>query len=101
MAALYLHNAVFIPDMTDSLRGHLPHSRTMSSGTLRTIATTNSHTTQPLLDSPTRPGHTAGLSFDGGTATLESKGFWEQRIRRRLRRLKLGQSVFEFIMGVY
>ncbi|KAE9396240.1 hypothetical protein BT96DRAFT_1021503 [Gymnopus androsaceus JB14] len=47
MAALYLHNAIFIPEPSERRE----HTRTISSTTLRTITTDQSHPTEPLLHS--------------------------------------------------
>lgn len=125
MAALYLHNAIFIPEESDPPRGHSPHTRTISSGTLRTIATSHtshSYTTEPLLqDSSTlassayhdmlarQPAHPAGprtgwdmgLALDGQPITTrERKGFWEQTVRRRLKLLKRVKVALELVMGM-
>lgn len=126
MAALYLHNAIFIPEESDSTRGHSPHTRTISTGTLRTIATSHtshSYPTEPLLqDSSTvassayhdmlsrQPAHPAGprtgwdmgLSLDGHPMTSrERRRFWEQTVRRRLKLLKTFKVSLELIMGKF
>lgn len=121
MAALYLHNALFIPEAAES--SGPPHTRnlsTVSSGTLRTATTEHSHPTEPLLHSSTSESVTyfdllsrqphypneqpsnwgAGLTLDGDPATLrERRGFWEQYTRRRLKRLKITKVTLEFILG--
>ncbi|KAK0457018.1 uncharacterized protein EV420DRAFT_534501 [Desarmillaria tabescens] len=117
MAALYLHNAIFSPEPAE-----LPpsHSRTISTATLRTIASDNSHPTEPLLNplysgsayldllerQPTHPrgpspGWDMGLSLDDTPTVRERKGYWEKAVRRRLKVLKLTVSVFEMVMGAW
>ncbi|KAG7443194.1 uncharacterized protein BT62DRAFT_935146 [Guyanagaster necrorhizus] len=117
MAALYLHNAIFSPEPAE-----LPpsHSRTISTATLRTIASENSHPTEPLLDPlysgsayldllerqpahPTgpSPGWDMGLTLDYTPTLRERKGYWEKAVRRRLKVLKLTVLIFEMIMGAW
>ncbi|KAK0440060.1 hypothetical protein EV421DRAFT_1712847 [Armillaria borealis] len=105
MAALYLHNAIFSPEPVE-----LPpsHSRTISTATLRTIASDHSHPTEPLLDpsysgsayldllerQPAHPrgpspGWDMGLSLDDIPTLGERRGYWEKAVRRRLKVLKL------------
>ncbi|KAJ7123691.1 hypothetical protein C8R44DRAFT_735326 [Mycena epipterygia] len=119
MAALYLHNSIWVPDVAESPQGHSPHTRTISSATLQTLPISDqSHTTQPLLHSstsesvayldllsrqPTHPnaprGSTPGLSFGGDPTTMrERKGYTDRIVRRRLRRLKAMMAVLEVIM---
>ncbi|KAJ6492815.1 hypothetical protein C8R47DRAFT_422615 [Mycena vitilis] len=120
MAALYLHNSIWVPDAADTPQGHSPHGRTTSSATLQTLSISDlSHPTQPLLhsstsesvayldllsrqpDHPNAPrGSPRGLSFGGDPTTMrERKGFMEQIVRRRLRRLKATMAVLEVIMA--
>lgn len=120
MAALYLHNSIWVADAAESPRGHSPHTRTISSATLQTLPISDqSHTTQPLLHSstsesvayldllsrqPTHPnaprGSPLGLSFSGDPTTMrERKGYADRIVRRRLRRLKAMMAVLEVIMG--
>jgi hypothetical protein len=123
MAALYLHNAIFTPDPSESSLGLAPHARnisTVSTGTLRTIASDYSYPTQPLLHSAAsesltyldllnsqppypnepHPGQDMRLKLDGDPTTMtEMKGRWEKRIRRRLRRLRLIKASLEVVMG--
>ncbi len=115
MAALYLHNAIFSPEPVE-----LPpsHSRTISTATLRTIASDHSHPTEPLLDplysgsayldllerQPAHPrgpspGWDMGLSLDDIPTLGERRGYWEKAVRRRLKVLKLTVLVFEMVMG--
>ncbi|SJL10892.1 uncharacterized protein ARMOST_14287 [Armillaria ostoyae] len=117
MAALYLHNAIFSPEPVE-----LPpsHSRTISTATLRTIASDHSHPTEPLLDpsysgsayldllerQPAHPrgpspGWDMGLSLDDIPTLGERRGYWEKAVRRRLKVLKLTVLVFEMVMGVW
>ncbi|KAJ7161142.1 hypothetical protein C8R46DRAFT_1194458 [Mycena filopes] len=118
MAALYLHNSLWVPDATDSPRGPSPHNRSFSSATLQTD---HSYPTQPLLHSstsesvayldllsrqPTHPnvprGSTMGLSFEGDPTTVrERKGYLEKLVRRRLRRLKILMAVLEAIIALW
>ncbi|KAK0476999.1 hypothetical protein IW261DRAFT_299977 [Armillaria novae-zelandiae] len=117
MAALYLHNAIFSPEPVE-----LPpsHSRTISTATLRTIASDHSHPTEPLLDpsysgsayldllerQPAHPrgpspGWDMGLSLDDMPTKGERRGYWEKAVRRRLKVLKLTVLVFEMVMGAW
>lgn len=117
MAALYLHNAIFSPEPVE-----LPpsHSRTISTATLRTIASDYSHPTEPLLDpsysgsayldllerQPAHPrgpspGWDMGLSLDDMPTMGERRGYWEKAVRRRLKVLKLTVLVFEMVMGAW
>jgi hypothetical protein len=119
MAALYLHNAL-IPESEHHIHGHSLHSRTMSTGTLKTYTTTASQPTEPLLFSSSvdsaaykdiltrQPLHPSGrratwqtaLSLEGDPASfLERKGFWEKNVRRRLRVLKFLKVSMEGIMS--
>ncbi|KAJ6554367.1 hypothetical protein B0H19DRAFT_1071770 [Mycena capillaripes] len=119
MAALYLHNSIWVPDAAETPRGFSPHVRTISSTTLQTLSNSDlSHPTQPLLHSSTsesvayldllsrQPNHPnaprgspMGLSFDGDPTTMrERKGYLEKVVRRRLRRLKAMMAVLEVIM---
>ncbi|KAJ7055207.1 hypothetical protein C8F01DRAFT_1159788 [Mycena amicta] len=122
MAALFLHNSLWVPDPdADPQR---THGRTTSSSTLQTLQfSESSHPTQPLLHSatseavayldllsrqPTHPsfprsrGAPAGLSFDGDPTTLrERKTIQEQTVRRRLRRLQVMMRVLEVIIGAW
>ncbi|KIK66274.1 hypothetical protein GYMLUDRAFT_929599 [Collybiopsis luxurians FD-317 M1] len=116
MAALYLHNAIFIPEPSDT-QDSIPHTRTISSTTLRTITTDQSHPTEPLLHSNNsgslayqdllsmQPGYrdsAVGLSFDGGHPTLsEKQGYWEKSVKKRLRILKLTGYILELILGIW
>lgn len=120
MAALYLHNAIFVPEPSeDSMHSH---HRTASSGTLRTT-TSDSHPTEPLLRNTAsessltyrdllshQPSHPNMQGFPGDTRldlfsdTLgveERKGYTELAVRRRLRRLRLVKRLLELIIGVY
>ncbi|KAJ7613729.1 hypothetical protein DFH06DRAFT_1484557 [Mycena polygramma] len=120
MAALYLHNSIWVPDAAETPQGPSPHGRTTSSATLQTLSISDlSHPTQPLLhsstsesvayldllsrqpDHPNAPrGSPRGLSFGGDPTTMrERKGFMEQVVRRRLRRLKATMAVVEVIMA--
>lgn len=113
MAALYLHNAIFIPEPLETRR---EHTRTISSATLRTITTDQSHPTEPLLYS-TNSGSLAyqdllsrqpeysngpydGLSLDDpGLTSAEKHEFWEQSVRKRLRILKLTSFLLKVVLG--
>ncbi|KAK7055563.1 hypothetical protein R3P38DRAFT_2847836 [Favolaschia claudopus] len=124
MAALYLHNSIWVPDATESPRGASPHphARTTSNATIQTLPISDlSHPTQPLLHSstsesvaymdllsrqPNHPTHPRGsameLSFDGDPTTVrERKGYFEKVVRRRLRRLKAGIAVLEVIIAAW
>ncbi|KAJ6626009.1 hypothetical protein B0H10DRAFT_569334 [Mycena sp. CBHHK59/15] len=102
MAALYLHNSIWLPDPGETPRDLTPHTRTISSATLQTLQTSEqSHPTQPLLHSstsesvayldllsrqPTHPntprGSPMALSFDGDPTTVrERKGYLEKIVR--------------------
>ncbi|KIK66255.1 hypothetical protein GYMLUDRAFT_239240 [Collybiopsis luxurians FD-317 M1] len=116
MAALYLHNAIFIPEPSDT-QDSIPHTRTISLTTLRTITTDKSHPTEPLLHSNNsgslayqdllsmQPGYrdsAVGLSFDGGRPTLsEKQGYWEKSVKKRLRILKFTGYILELILGIW
>ncbi|KAF7369737.1 hypothetical protein MVEN_00305300 [Mycena venus] len=118
MAALYLHNSIWVPD-AETPRGSSPHARTTSSATIQTLPISDlSHPTQPLLHSSTsesvayldllsrQPNHpnaprgsAMGLSFDGDPTTMrERKGYLEKVVRKRLRRLKAIMAVLGVIM---
>lgn len=122
MAALYLHNAIFIPEPSDATSPHTRNLSTLSSGTLHTTTSEHSHPTEPLLQSttsesvayldllsrqPTHPNASqrspdwdTGLSLDGDAATArERKGYWEQSIRKRLKRLKAMKGTLEAVIG--
>jgi hypothetical protein len=122
MAALYLHNSIWVPDAAETPRGLSPHARTTSSATIQTLSISDlSHPTQPLLHSSTsesvayldllsrQPNHPnaprgspMGLSFDGDPTTMrERKGYLEKTVRRRLRRLKAMIAVLEVIIGAF
>ncbi|KAJ7038875.1 hypothetical protein C8F04DRAFT_950626 [Mycena alexandri] len=122
MAALYLHNSIWVPDAAETPHGLSPHNRTTSSTTLQTLPISeHSHPTQPLLHSstsesvayldllsrqPTHPnaprGSAMGLSFDGDPTTVrERKGYVEKVVRRRLRRLKIMMAVLEVVMALW
>ncbi|KAJ7459447.1 hypothetical protein B0H11DRAFT_1817456, partial [Mycena galericulata] len=116
MAALYLHNSIWVSDAADTPRGHSLHTRTTSSATIQTLQTDQSHPSQPLLPTsesvayldllshqPTHPndprGSPMGLSFEGDPTTMrERKGYADKVVRRRLRRLKVVMAVLEVIM---
>ncbi|KAK0200711.1 hypothetical protein DFS33DRAFT_1266389 [Desarmillaria ectypa] len=117
MAALYLHNAIFSPEPAELPPSHL---RTISTATLKTIASDNSHPTEPLLNlsysgsayldllerQPAHPrgpstGWDMGLSLDDAPTLGERKGYWEKAVRRRLQILKLTVSIFEMVMGAW
>ncbi|KIK66267.1 hypothetical protein GYMLUDRAFT_38080 [Collybiopsis luxurians FD-317 M1] len=116
MAALYLHNAIFIPEPSET-QDSIPHTRTISSTTLRTITTDQSHPTEPLLHSNNsgslayqdllsmQPGYrdsTVGLSFDGGRPTLsEKQRYREKSVKKRLRILKFTGYILELILGIW
>ncbi|KAJ7258079.1 hypothetical protein B0H12DRAFT_1232384 [Mycena haematopus] len=114
MAALYLHNSIWVPDAAET---PLPHGRSTSSATLQTLQISDiSHPGQPLLPTseslayldllshqpnhPTAPrGSPMGLSLDGDPTTMrERKGYLEKTVRKRLRRLKVTMAVLEVIM---
>ncbi|KAJ7726827.1 hypothetical protein DFH07DRAFT_970356 [Mycena maculata] len=122
MAALYLHNSIWVPDAADTPQELSPHMRTTSSATLQTMQTMHtdqSHPNEPLLHSstsesvaylymlsqqPTHPnyprGSPPGLNFDGDPTTVrERKGYADQLVRRRLRRLKVVMAILEVIMA--
>ncbi|KAL0573069.1 hypothetical protein V5O48_008895 [Marasmius crinis-equi] len=124
-AALYLHNALYRSDSTESPSRLRSHSRTLSSGTLRTVETQNSQPTEPLLQTDrcsTTSGHqgllnrqslhsngTGGdwdmtdISLDGDptSATREKRGYWEQHVRRRLRIWQGLRRALEVVLGVW
>ncbi|KAG9217875.1 hypothetical protein CCMSSC00406_0005245 [Pleurotus cornucopiae] len=122
MAALYLHNAIFVPEPSeDSMHSH---HRTASSGTLRTT-TSDSHPTEPLLRNTAsessltyrdllshQPSHPNMQGFPGAGDTRldlfsdtlgveERKGYTELAVRRRLRRLRLVKRLLELIIAIW
>ncbi|KAF7308031.1 hypothetical protein MKEN_01165300 [Mycena kentingensis (nom. inval.)] len=124
MAALFLHNSIWVPDPDaddDNDHGRSSHVRTTSSSTLQ--FSEQSHPTQPLLHSatsesvaymdllsrqPTHPslprsqGAPSGLSFDGDPTTMrERKDMQERVVRRRLRRLRRMTAVLEVIVAAW
>ncbi|KAK7044095.1 hypothetical protein VNI00_007811 [Paramarasmius palmivorus] len=127
MAALYLHNAIFIPEPSEASSSRpRPHSRTYSTGTLRTLTTDLSHPTEPLLPSdintatsgsiayqdllnrqPSYPDGTQSdwdmsLSLDGDPASArEKRGHWEESVRRRLRIWRGVKVLFEVVLGAW
>jgi hypothetical protein len=114
MAALYLHNAMFVPD-TQETRVPSPHSRTISSGTLRTIGTANSHPTEPLLRSypntgtstyhdmlsPVRRLHTNGTDFDWETNPHDEDIRLRKGSKRRFTVMRVVQISLEVILGTH
>ncbi|KAJ7271170.1 hypothetical protein C8J57DRAFT_298970 [Mycena rebaudengoi] len=118
MAALYLHNSIWLPETPEE---SLPRARTPSSATLQTLPTSElSHPTQPLLHSSTsesvayldllsrQPTHpntlrsVAGLSFDGDPTTMrERKVHTEKVVKRRLRRLKVITTILEVVLIIW
>ncbi|KAJ3749745.1 hypothetical protein EV360DRAFT_89708 [Lentinula raphanica] len=124
MAALYLHNAIFTPESSES---HLqddysPHSRTISSTTLRTTTTDYSHPTEPLLHStdsgslayqdllsrqPSFPGEQnqqwdMSLSLGGhSSSSKERQDYREHTVRRKLRYLKQIRVVLKLVLAVW
>lgn len=121
MAALYLHNAIFTQEPSDSnSQRSFAHSRTISSTTLRTTTTDYSHPTEPLLQSTNsgslayqdllsrQPGYqdeeseqwTAELSPDNLPPTYkEGQDYREHSVRRRLRILKRSRLVLKAVLG--
>lgn len=125
MAALYLHNAVFTPEPSESSRSSpFPHSRnfsTISGTTLHASGSEHSHPTEPLLHSTT-PDSLAYIDLFSGQPTLvdepgplewgthptllgdpptlrEKKNIWEKMIRKRLKRLRFLMRSLELIFG--
>lgn len=127
MAALYLHNAIFSPETSDSSSttsrpSHSRHLSVVSTGTLRTSASEHSYPTEPLLYSgpsespayrdllsrqPNHPdvpqlGWDAGLNLEGDLITIgERKEYREQSVRRKLKRLRFARCGLEIVMGEY
>ncbi|GAW06763.1 hypothetical protein LENED_008709 [Lentinula edodes] len=123
MAALYLHNAIFTPEPSDSnSQRSFAHSRTISSTTLRTTTTDYSHPTEPLLQSTNsgslayqdllsrQPGYqdeeseqwTAELSPDNLPPTYkEGQDYREHSVRRRLRILKRSRLVLKAVLALW
>ncbi|KAJ4480893.1 hypothetical protein J3R30DRAFT_2375470 [Lentinula aciculospora] len=123
MAALYLHNAIFIPETSDSnSQEHYPHTRTISSTTFRTIATDHSYPTEPLLHSTNsgslayqdllsrQPGYSeesgeewsTELSMDGipQTTSKEAQDYCRQRsVRKKLRVLKGTRLALKIVLA--
>ncbi|KAJ7092409.1 hypothetical protein B0H15DRAFT_799558 [Mycena belliarum] len=114
MAALYLHNSFWRPD-PDGPAANGQHHRTTSTATIQTLQFSDAG--QPLLQEsaretiafldllarqpthPNAPRADTALSFNGDPTTLrERKGAADDRLRRRLRRLKLGIVVLEGLM---
>ncbi|KAF8214727.1 hypothetical protein K438DRAFT_1955774 [Mycena galopus ATCC 62051] len=99
MAALYLHNSIWIPDTTSASP---PRARTLSTSAIHSVVPSH-------LDLPARQPEYCnsvrsqmGLSFDGDpTATRELKGYLEKVVRKRLGRLKTVVRVLEVIMFVW
>jgi len=126
MAALYLHNAIYTAEHSEnnsdsSSSGKARRLRSLSAGTLRTIASDFSHPTEPLLHSSTsesiayrdllsrqpahpngpRAGWDIGLDFSGDPTTLRERKIYRERLlRKRLRRLRLGKAVLELVLGM-
>ncbi|KAJ3742848.1 hypothetical protein DFH05DRAFT_1401060 [Lentinula detonsa] len=120
MAALYLHNAIFIPEPSETHSPeYFPHSRTLSSTTLRTTTTEQSHPTEPLLHSTNsgslayqdllsrQPGYpdgqseqwTTALSLDGyPTPSKERQEYWEHSVKK-LQILKRIRLVLKVVLG--
>ncbi|KAJ3936471.1 MAG: hypothetical protein NXY57DRAFT_885815 [Lentinula lateritia] len=123
MAALYLHNAIFTQEPSDSnSQRSFAHSRTISSTTLRTTTTDYSHPTEPLLQSTNsgslayqdllsrQPGYqdeeseqwTAELSPDNLPPTYkEGQDYREHSVRRRLRILKRSRLVLKAVLALW
>lgn len=108
MAALYLHNAIFIPEPSDTTYSH---SRTISSTTLRTVTTDQSYPTEPLLPDQVyqdllsnQPQYDSsagrGLSLDDtfAPASTEKQG---KRVRKRLRVFKVTWFILELVLGAF
>ncbi|KAI0062977.1 hypothetical protein BV25DRAFT_1825034 [Artomyces pyxidatus] len=120
MSALDLHNTLFSPE--PSYSPHTPsdsrisHTRTISAITVATSS--HSHPTEPLLhpSSPSsaayrdilsrQPAHPDSpraewdSSLDGDRVTsIEQRGYWEQSMRRRLRRLRTIKGVLLLLIG--
>ncbi|THH12430.1 hypothetical protein EW146_g7705 [Bondarzewia mesenterica] len=130
MTALDLHHTIFTPEPsfypTDSFEGnpssHTRHPSSISTTTLYTSVSPYSHPTEPLLSSfgrntpacydllsrqPLHPdgpraGWDMGLNLDGDPVTsYEKKGYWEQRMRSRLRRLRTLKGLLELLIGAW
>ncbi|THV03556.1 hypothetical protein K435DRAFT_791746 [Dendrothele bispora CBS 962.96] len=121
MAALYLHNAIFAQDDSPTPLSTLPHSRSLSSGTVAlSVSTHGSYPTEPLLSSSVyqhllsrQPAASSdgqqwdmSLSFEDGRPDSspierERRGYHEQSVRRRLRILKSFKVSLEIIVAVW
>lgn len=121
MAALYLHNAIHIPDLDSTESAHSRHLSALSTPSLRT-STSDSHPTEPLIyfaqsesstayqdplnrqpDYPARihASWNMSLNLDGDQTTSgERKSRWEKSLRRRLKLLRASKSSLEIVMGM-
>ncbi|CAK5272023.1 unnamed protein product [Mycena citricolor] len=122
MAALYLHNSIWIPETPDSVTPtHAPHTRTISAATIQSLQSSD-QTHRPLLthsasfDSeasvayldllsrqPSHPNEPPSapfsLHFDGDPTNARSeKERMDRLVRKRLRGLKRAMAVMEIIM---
>lgn len=125
MAALYLHQALFVNDTPPptaqphrNSRG--AHDLSLSGVTLRTSTSEHSHPIEPLLNGPYAPSAayqdilasqpiysesrrtswTTGLSLSGDPmSSSERKRHWERLVRIKLRRLWWAKRVLKVVIG--
>jgi len=125
MAALYLHNAIFSPEVSQDPVSR--HRHELSSQSIVTVAPSYrtsfsefSHLTESLLHPDTsgspayadllsrqpahpsgpQPGWDLGLSLVGDPPTIgERRDIWERAVKIRLKRLNLTKGMLELLMG--